>query len=156
MRDDDFHVEFGCEVGGEVLGAVDRTVLAAGAAEADLQVTEFPLDETLYMGIHEGVDAVEESQDFSVVLQEFDNLRIGAVELAVEFVLTGIVDAPAVKNIAAPVARIIRRDAFLEGETPDVHFQPPVFDGRIELREGRELRQDRVQICNESTGQRRI
>ena len=46
-----------------MFGAIDGTVLTAGAAETHLQVRELAFDEALYMGIHEGVDAVEAADE---------------------------------------------------------------------------------------------
>ena len=63
----------GGEVGGKMFGRVDRTVLAAGAAEAHLQVGEAALHETLHVRIDEGVDRVEEAAHLPVFLDEIDH-----------------------------------------------------------------------------------
>ena len=61
------------EMRGQVLRTVNRAVLAAGAAEGNLQVRKAPLEETLYMGIHQSVCLVQETENLPVFLQKTDH-----------------------------------------------------------------------------------
>ena len=53
-----------------MLGAVDRAVLAACAAEADHQAAEAAAGVCLHMRIHHAVYMVKETEHFPVILQE--------------------------------------------------------------------------------------
>ena len=92
------------KVAGKMLGAIDGAMLSAGAAEADLHVSEFPLHEALDMLVDHGVNIVEEFGDSPVVLKELDHLRIQSRELAVMLVLARVIDGPAIKHIASTIA----------------------------------------------------
>ena len=107
----------------EALGAVGGAVLAAGAAEADLQMGEAALEEAFHVGIDQGIDMVQEAEDLAVLLQELDDRRIQAGELLEPFVLPGIVHAPAVEHIPAPVSGRILGNPLLEGKTVNSHRQ---------------------------------
>ena len=81
---------FGHEVLGEVLGAVGGAVLAAGAAETDLQVRETAGKEALHVRIDQGIDMVQEAENLSVLLQELDDGRIQTGQLLEPLILPGI------------------------------------------------------------------
>ena len=98
------------------------------------------------MGIHQGIDTVQEGDDFAVILQEFDHLGVGSVELAVILVFAGIVDAATVENITAAIAAGGRRNSFFEGETVDLDLQPVVVLHEVEFRFHGEFFQNPVQI----------
>ena len=85
-----FHGVFGHEVLGEVLGAIGGAVLAACASETDLQVRETAGKEALHVRIDQGIDMVQEAEDFSVLLQELDDRRIQAGQLLEPLILPGI------------------------------------------------------------------
>ena len=85
-----FHGIFRHEVLGEVLGAVGGAVLAAGAAETDLQVGETALEEALHVRIDQGIDVVQEAEDFAVLLEELDDGRIQAGQLLEPLILPGV------------------------------------------------------------------
>ena len=118
------------QVLGEVLGAVGGAVLTAGAAETDLQVGEAALEEAFHMGIDQRIDMVQETEDLAVLLQELDDRRIQTGELLEPFVLPGIMHAPAVKHIPAPVPGRILGDPLLEGKTVNSHRQGRDFSTR--------------------------
>ena len=107
---------------GKPLRTLYRTVLSACAAETNLQIGEFPPDETSDMGIHQRIYAAEEFEDFPVVLQEFDHLGIHSGELSVIFKFSGIIDCPAIEYISSAIARSVGRNAFFIGEAiyPDL------------------------------------
>ena len=117
---------------GEVLGAVDAAVLAAGAAEANLQVGEFALDEAFDVNVDKAVDVVQEEEDFAVVFKELDDFLVHAVELAVVLVLARVVHGAAVEDVSAAVATGVYRHALLVGEAVDAYFQALVFCNLIE------------------------
>lgn len=113
MGNSDLYVELVGQMLGQMLGAVDRTMLSAGTSEANLQMSELPLNETLHMIIHHVVDIVQELRDTTVVLKEFDDFLVKSGELAVMLVFARIVDRAAVKHITTAVAGRVNRDAFL-------------------------------------------
>ena len=111
------------EVLGEMLGAVGGTVLAAGAAEADLQVRETAFEEALHVRIDQGIDVVQEAEDLAVLLQELNDGFIQAGQLLEPLILPGIVHAPAIEHIPSPIPGRILGDALLEGKTVHRHGQ---------------------------------
>ena len=58
------------KVVGHVLSAVNRTVLAARAAEADHKAIESALHVCLHMRIHYPIGMLKEAEHFPIVLQE--------------------------------------------------------------------------------------
>ena len=108
------HGIFRHQVLGEVLGAVGGTVLAASAAETDLQMRKTALQETLHMGIDQTIDMVQKAEDLPVLLQELDDGRIQSGQLLEPLVLPRIVHRPAVEHIPAPVPGSILWDALLK------------------------------------------
>ena len=123
MNQVDFHRILRNEVLSEVLGAVGGAVLAAGAAETDLQVRESALKEALHVGIDQGIDMVQEAEDLAVLLQELNDGFIKTGQLLEPFVLPRIMHAPAVEHIPAPISRCVLRNAFLKGKTVNGHGQ---------------------------------
>ena len=83
---------FLAEVGGEVLGAVDRAVLAACAAEADHQAAEAAAGVCLHMRIHHAVYMVKETEHFPVIFQEPYHRFIASGQLLVRLVASRIMD----------------------------------------------------------------
>ena len=87
----DLHRILRDEMLGKVLGAVGGTVLAACAAETDLQVRKTTLKEALYMRIDQGIDMVQEVKNLAVLLQELDHGRIQPGQLLEPLILPRIV-----------------------------------------------------------------
>ena len=54
MRYGNTDIELSDQVSSKMLGAINRTVLTSGAAEANLEMSELPLYEALHMGIQIG------------------------------------------------------------------------------------------------------
>ena len=67
MADADFDAIFLVEVLGQMLGGIDRAMLSAGASEGEHQVGESALQITLYVGIGQPIDTVEEGE-----IKEYD------------------------------------------------------------------------------------
>ena len=78
------------KVFGEMLGAVGRAVLTAGATETDLQMGEATGKEAFHMRIDQGIDMVQETENLPVLLQELDHGCIQASQLLEPFVLPRI------------------------------------------------------------------
>ena len=74
----------------QMLGAVGGPVLAAGAAEADLEMGEAAGEETLHVRIDQGIDVVQEAEDFTILLQELDDRRIQSGQLLEPLILPGV------------------------------------------------------------------
>ena len=121
MGEVDADAIFPVEVLGEVLGAIDGTMLAACAAEGEHEVGEAALEVALDVMIGEAIDAVEEGEDLAVVLQETDDGSVQAGELLVGLVAAWIVRGTTVEDVTAAVAAgVLRKVAFVgEGEDAD-------------------------------------
>lgn len=91
MRYGNTDIELSDQVSSKMLGAINRTVLTSGTAEANLEMSELPLYEALHMSIHKRVDVVQESDNLSVILQELYDLFIHAGKLPVIFVFARVI-----------------------------------------------------------------
>lgn len=74
----------------QVLGTIDRTVLPAGTTERDLEIRKIAFDKALHMMIHEAIDRIQESEYFSVILEEVYHRLIQARQGFVLVVFAGI------------------------------------------------------------------
>ena len=95
----------------ELLGAVDGAVLAAGAAEEDLEGGEMAFEVFLDALIDEGKSVEEETVDGGLVLEELDD---GAVFACIGLVLriaTGVGQCAAIEDESAAVAGGVRWEA---------------------------------------------
>ena len=108
---------------GQMLGAIDGTVLTAGAAEAEHEGGEAALQVAGYVGIGELVDAVEEGDDFAVVLVESDDGLVESCQFLVGLVAPGVVGAAAVEHVAAAVAALVFGYAFAIAEAEHLDHQ---------------------------------
>ena len=107
------------ETTGELLGAVDGAVLAAGAAERDLQGGEITFHVFLHTLGDEGLGVVEEAVDGRLALEELDD---GAVLAGIGLILritAGIRERTAVEDESAAVAGGVGGEALLVTETAD-------------------------------------
>ena len=103
----------------QVLGAIDGTVLTAGATERHLQVGEIALDEPLHVMVDKGIDGFQEGEYLAVLLEEVDDGLIQAREGFVLLVLTRVMGRTAVEHIPATVTGFIDRNAALKREGVD-------------------------------------
>jgi hypothetical protein len=110
------HTIFLVEMVGEVFSAIDGAVLAAGAAEGNLEVGEAALEEALYVMIYQPVNGLQETEYLAVGFEEVDDGLVEAGEGFVLVVLTGVVRRATIEHIAASVAAIIVRYTFFEGK----------------------------------------
>ena len=83
---------FLAEVGGEALSAIDRAMLAAGAAEADHQAAEAAAGVCLHMRINYTIDMFKEGEHFPVIFQETYYRLIASGQLLVWLIATRIMD----------------------------------------------------------------
>lgn len=110
---------FGVEVLREMLGAINGAMLAASAAEREHEVGEATLEVTFDMMVGQTVNAIEEGEDLTIVLEETDDRLIQASELFVSLITTRVVRGTTVEDIATTVAALILRDAAFVGEGED-------------------------------------
>ena len=101
---------------GEVLGTIDRTVLAACATEGEHQVGKAALDVAFHVGIGQTIDAVQEGQNLAIVLQKLDDRSVQTRDLLVGLIAAWIVRRTAVEDIASTVAARVFWDAAFVGE----------------------------------------
>lgn len=125
-----------------MLRTINGTVLAAGTAEADLKVGEFPFNEPLHVRVHKCIDAVQERQNLSVIFEELDHFLVHAGKLAVILELARVVHGTTVEDIASSIALSVCRNAFLVGETEDFHLQALVLGIDIKLLHRGQLGED--------------
>ena len=110
----DGDVIFLFEVPGQMLGAIDGTVLSSGTTESDLQMAETPFDKPLHMLIDQAIYALQERQDLAVFLQEINHRLIQAGKGLVFLVFAGVVGTAAVEDITSTVTGLILRNSALE------------------------------------------
>lgn len=104
---------------GELLGAVDGAVLAAGAAEADGEVREVAFEVFVHALRDYGEGVVEEERDGLFVAQEFYDWGVLACIGLVFGVAAGIGERAAVKDMSAAVAGGVFRQALFVAEALD-------------------------------------
>ena len=110
------HVVFLFEMMRQMLSTIDRTVLAACAAERHLQVREIAFEKSLYVMIHEGIYMRQERQYFAIVLQKVNHWLIKACHGLELFVLSGVMRATTIEDVTATVTGGIFRNTALKGE----------------------------------------
>ena len=84
------------EMCGQMVGAIERAVLSAGAAECHHQVAESALQISAYGGIYQPVYVIKILLDLTLGLQELNHGRIGPGYLLVLVILAGIMHGAAV------------------------------------------------------------
>ena len=75
------------------------------------------------MGIGQLIDAVEESQNLAIVLEETNHRLVQSRQLLVRLVTARIVGGTAVEDIATAIAALVLGNAFCEREAIDTHHQ---------------------------------
>ena len=73
MGEVDADTIFPVQVLSKVLGAIDGAVLTTCATKGEHEICEATLEITLDMVVGQAIDAVEESDDLAVVLEETDD-----------------------------------------------------------------------------------
>ena len=121
MANTHLDAELSVEVLRQVLCGIHATVLPSSASEGKHQVGEPTLDVACHMGIGQLVNAVEEGEDFPVILKESYDRFVETSEELVWLVSPGVVRAAAVKDIPSPIAGCVIGDAFVirEAEHPN-------------------------------------
>ena len=127
MHQFDFHTKFLIQVLCQMLGRINRTMLSAGATEADGQIAESAFHITLHGGIHQSIDMIEETEYFSIFFQESDYRFIQSGERFVTFIFSGNVYGTADENIPATVACGVVELSFFVGKTHNLHSELPFF-----------------------------
>ena len=77
---------------GQMFGALDRTVLASGAAEADHEIRESPAPKCLHMRIDHPVHMIKEAKNLAVLFEETDDRFVSSRKLLIWFISSRIVD----------------------------------------------------------------
>ena len=131
----DLNAEFLVEVLGQMLRAIDTAVLAARAAEGEHEAGESALQIACHVCVGQGIDALEEGEDFAIVLEEFYHGGIQSRQLLVGLVAAWVVRAAAVEHVASAVAALVGGDALLVAEAEDAHDE----GGGLFDRDGRRL-----------------
>ena len=126
----DLNAEFLVEVLGQMLRAIDAAVLAARAAEGEHEAGESALQIAGHVCVGQGIDALEEGEDFAIVLEEFYHGGIQSRQLLVGLVAAGVVRAAAVEHVASAVAALVGGDALLVAEAEDAHDEGGGLFGR--------------------------
>ena len=109
------------KIAGHLFGTVDGTVLAAGAAEGDLQAGEISLHIFLNTLSYEGFRMVEKLVDGRFLLQKLDDWTVFARVGLVLGITAGVWKCAAVEDETATVARGVLRETTLVAETADGH-----------------------------------
>lgn len=123
MTNNSPHFVFFMEVCCQTVCRKHAPVLPAGAAEVDGQSLKIPLQVVLYGYVNHPKNMLQESGHVGLVQQEFLHRLVPSCLGLVLINPPRIQDATAIKNISAPIAKLICRNTFLIGETVDVHGQ---------------------------------
>ena len=118
---------------GKMLRGIDGAMLSTRAAEREHQRCKTTLHIAAHVSIRQLIDGIEESKNFTIILQEADNWLIKSRQLLVRFVATRVVGAATIEHITAPVARFILGNALAVRETiypNDKLSLPIIFGGR--------------------------
>ena len=119
----DLHAKGVVQVLGQVLGGIHRAVPPSGASERNTKAGETSFEISLYGRIYQGIDMLEEGQDFPILLQEADDRLVQSCQGFVGIVSAGIVDGTAVEDEAPAVARRVFGNAFGVGKARDADHQ---------------------------------
>ena len=85
-----FHTIFIMYVLCQMLGRINRAVLAARTPEAEHQRREAPLDISRHMGVGQTLDTLKESENLAVVFKKAHHRLIEARQLLIRLVAAGI------------------------------------------------------------------
>ena len=99
----DLHAKGVVQVLGQVLGGIHRAVPPSGASERNTKAGETSFEISLYGRIYQGIDMVEEGQDFPILLQKADDRFVQSCQGFIGIVSAGIVDGTAVEDEAPAV-----------------------------------------------------
>ena len=102
-----FYAKLVMNVLGQVLCAVNASVLSSRTSEAEHKTGESALDIPLDVGVGKLVDTVQKEQNLAIVLKETDDRLVKAGELLIRLVASGVVRATAIEDISASVAAYI-------------------------------------------------
>ena len=91
MNQMNLDVKFLVQVCSKMFGTIDGAMLTAGTTEGDLQIGEIPFDKPRYVMINEGIDGLQEGEDFPILFEKIDDGLIQSGHLFVLVIFTGIV-----------------------------------------------------------------
>ena len=131
---------------GHVLGRIDGTMLPSGTTTDDHEVAESTIHIAFYRCIYQLVGMVEERGDFSILFQKMNHRLIQSCEVIIAFILTGVVDGPAVEYKTTPIALRVIGYSLLVGKTEDLDLQNPSLLIVCELLQLCQLAQELVEI----------
>ena len=111
------------EVFCQMLCRIDRAMLTTSTTETELKMSETTLHVATYMGICQFVNAVEESQDLTIILKKSNDRFVKSGQLLVGFVATGVVGTATVEDITSAVATIVLWYSLAIRETIDSNHE---------------------------------
>lgn len=118
-----FYAKLFMNVFGQMLGAINASVLSSRTSEAEHKTGESALNVPLDVGVGKFVDTVQEEQNLTVVLKEADNGFVQACKLLVRFIASGVVRASAVKHISATISAFVLWYAVSIGEAEHLYHE---------------------------------
>ena len=95
----------------QMLGGINAAMLTTSTSETEHQRCESSLDIPAYVVVGKFIDAVEEGEYLSVILQKSDNRLVETCEFLVWFITARIVSASAVEDISSTIARFVFGDS---------------------------------------------
>ena len=117
MDEPHLHTKLPMQMFGYMLCTVNRTMLSARASERNGKAGKPTLHITLDRSIDQGIHMLQKDRNFSVIFQETDHRFVQSGQRFIAFVLSGIVDGPAIEHKTAPIAGRIFRYTFFIRET---------------------------------------
>ena len=107
------NVVFLFEVFGHVFGTIHGAMLPARTTERHLEMREIALDETLDVRVRKRIDALQEREYLTILLQKINYRLVDTRERLILLVLTRVVRPAAVKDITSAISGMVfRKTAF--------------------------------------------
>lgn len=107
----DLNTEFLVDVFGQMLGAIDTSVLTARTTKGEHERGKSSVDVALHMEVGKAIDTIEESEDFAILLQEVYHGLVETCHLPVLLITSRVVSGTTVKHITTAIAALVLRNA---------------------------------------------
>lgn len=113
------NVVFFFEVFGHVFGTIHGAMLPARTTESHLEMREIALNKALHVMVHQLIDALQEREYLTILLQKINYRLVDTRERLILLVLTRVVRPAAVKDITSAISGMVFRKTAFKRERVD-------------------------------------